>query len=305
MRALVLINAGARRGQDSATAAVEQLRSLGVDVVQTATGHLDDWPQLIETCANRVDCVVIGGGDGTLGYLVSSLLHHDLTLGILPLGTANDFARTLDYPAGLVQACRTVAEGVDHRVDVGQVNDVYFLNVASIGLAERARRYRSDKAKRWFGSLGYASNLYAAFRDTRPFHARVTCDGKEQALHSIQIAIGNGRYFGGGIAIAEKATIDDGMLDLISLEPQSVGEMIRMLPALLRGPAHSDQRVQLLKGKRMRIETRHRRSINTDGEVRTHTPAEFRVHPKALTVRVPQAYRQAFVARTTAADSND
>lgn len=297
MRALVLVNAGARQGAAQAEASVQQLGSMGVDVARAQSDDLADWPELIDAHAGEIDCVVVGGGDGSLNFAINSIMRHDLTLGVLPLGTANDFARTLGYPNDPIEACRIVAEGVDHRVDVGQVNDVYFLNVASIGLAVRARRYRSGKAKRWFGALGYASNVYAAFRDTRPFWARVVCDGERRDVHTIQLAIGNGRYFGGGLAVAEDAVVDDGKLDLFSLQPQSLGLLIRLLPALVRGPNPATRGGQLMRGTHIHIDTRRRRSINTDGEVLTHTPAVFRVLPQALTVRVPMAYREAFVAR--------
>lgn len=99
-------------------------------------------------------------------------------MAVLPLGTANDFARTLTIPEDLQSACRNVVQGIDHPVDLGQVNDAYFVNVASIGLAVRACEYRSEAAQKWFGSLGYTSNVFAAFRDTKPFTARIICDGK-------------------------------------------------------------------------------------------------------------------------------
>lgn len=297
MRALVLINPGARQGAAHANTAMHQLWSMGVDVVRARAERLADWPTLIDTHAEAIDCVVVGGGDGSLNFATDSIMRNGLTLGMLPLGTANDFARTFDYPVDAIEACRTVAEGVDHRVDVGQVNNVHFLNVASIGLAARARRYRSDTAKRWFGAAGYAGNLYAAFHDTRPFRARVTCDGQRRELRSIRLAIGNGRYFGGGLAVSEDAALDDGKLDLFSIDPQGLGAMTRLLPALIRGPNHAMRGGQLMQGAHIRIDTSRPRSINTDGEVLTHTPAVFRVLPRALAVRVPRAYPETFAAR--------
>src|SRR5699024_1208812 len=89
----------------------------------------------------------------------------------------------------------------------------------------------------------------------------------------------------------------DGKLDLFSLEPQSLGALVRLLPALKRGPGPATQGGQLMRGEKIRIETARRRSSNTDGEVLTHTPAEFRVLPQARTVRVPRTYREAFIAR--------
>src|SRR5699024_10135493 len=182
MRALVLINPGARQGAAHTQTALKQLWAMGVDVVRARAERLADWPRLIDKHAADIDCVVVGGGDGSLNFAAGPIIRNDLTLGILPLGTANDFARTLGYPDDPAEACRTVAQGEDHRIDLGQVNNIYFLNVASIGLAVRARQYRSDAAKRWFGSLGYAHNAYAAFRDTRPFRVRVVCDGLRHDL---------------------------------------------------------------------------------------------------------------------------
>lgn len=291
MRALVLIKPSSR--DDAAVdTALEQLSAFGVTVMNPRSERLADWPMLIETYAARTDCVVVGGGDGSLNLVLDSVMRHGLALGVLPLGTANDFARTLGYPDDAIGACRIIAEGVDHNVDVGQVNNVYFLNVASIGLAARAHRYRSEKAKRWFGTLGYARNAYAAFRDTRPFRAWVSCEGQRRELHSMQLAVGNGRYFGGGLAVSEDSALDDGKLDLFSLEPQSLGALLRLLPALRRGPDTSTRRGHLMQGQWFDIDTARRRSINTDGEVLTYTPATFRVLPQALTVRVPAAYRE-------------
>lgn len=299
MRALVLINPGARQGAAHADTAMKQLWAMGVDVVRARAERLTDWPGLINNHAEDIDCVVVGGGDGSLNFAAGPIMRNDLTLGILPLGTANDFARTLGYPDDPAEACRTVAQGEDHRIDLGQVNDTYFLNVASIGLAVRARQYRSEAAKRWLGSLGYAHNAYAAFRDTRPFRVRVVCDGVRHELRSIQLAIGNGRYFGGGLAVSGHAVPDDGRLDLFSLKPQSLGALMRLMPTLIRGPSRSIRGGELMQGTHFRIVTARPRAINTDGEVLTHTPAVFRVLPHALKVRVPNAYRTEFASRST------
>lgn len=305
MRALVLVNPGARLGAARADTAMKQLWAMGVDVVRVRAEGLGQWPAVIDNYADRIDCVVVGGGDGSLNFALDPIMRNRLTLGVLPLGTANDFARTLNYPGDLVEACGIVANGVDHPIDVGQVNDIRFLNAASIGLGARARRYRSDSAKRWLGTLGYARNVYAAFRNTRPFRVRVTCDGVNRKLHCIQLAVGNGHYFGGGLAVAEDAAPDDGMLDLFSLDPQSMGALIRLLPTLLHGPGPSIRGGQVMQGKQIRIVTRRPRSINTDGEILTRTPAVFRVLPAALTVRVPKAYREAIVARQALSAKND
>lgn len=290
LRALLLINRESRQGEANAQTAQEALAALDAEVTLGRFEKPDDVPAEIDRYGPEVDVIVIGGGDGTLNLAAAAVMRSDKPLAVLPLGTANDFARTLLIPTELEAACRNAVEGVSHGVDLGQCNDVYFVNVASIGLAVRACEYRSDAAKRWFGSLGYASNVFSAYRDTEPFDAVVRFNDETHRLHSIQLAIGNGRYFGGGLAVAHDAALDDGRLDLYSLRPQSLGKLIAMLPALVRGPDKSIQGVQLFEGTEFEVETDRPMPINTDGEILTETPAHFRVWPAALQVKVPREY---------------
>ncbi|MES1935008.1 lipid kinase [Salinisphaera hydrothermalis] len=290
LRALLLINRESRQGEANAQNAVEHLAARDVDVVEGRFDDPDDVPAEIHRYADDVDVVVLGGGDGTLNLASKAMMECGKPMAVLPLGTANDFARTLLIPTDLAAACDNVVDGVDHGIDLGQCNDVYFLNVASIGLAVRACEYRSDAAKKWFGSLGYASNVFSAVRDTEPFIAEVRFDGRRERLKSLQIAVGNGRYFGGGMAVSSDAALDDGRLDLYSLEPQPLSSLIAMLPGLMRGPNKAMQGVQLFEGTEFEIRTEQPMDINTDGELLTATPATFRVLPRALTVKVPQTY---------------
>ncbi|KEZ76810.1 lipid kinase [Salinisphaera hydrothermalis] len=290
LRALLLINRESRQGEANAQNAVEHLAARDVDVVEGRFDDPDDVPAEIRRHADDVDVVVLGGGDGTLNLASKAMMECGKPMAVLPLGTANDFARTLLIPTDLAAACDNVVDGVDYGIDLGQCNDVYFLNVASIGLAVRACEYRSDTAKKWFGSLGYASNVFSAVRDTEPFSAEVRFNGRRERLQSIQIAVGNGRYFGGGMAVSSDAALDDGRLDLYSLKPQPLSSLIAMLPGLMRGPHKAMQGVQLFESTEFELRTEQPMDINTDGELLTATPATFRVLPRALTVKVPQAY---------------
>ncbi len=290
MRALLLINCASREGEANAQDARDQLTALGVDVIMADCKRPQELPKAIDAQCKNVDLIVLGGGDVTLNLAAGAVMRSGLPLGVLPLGTANDFARTLLIPEDIEAACRNAVEGVPHRIDLGQCNEVYFANVASIGLAVRAQEYRSDAAKRWFGALGYANNVFSAFRDTKPFDAEIAFDGQGHTLRSIQIAVGNGRYFGGGLPVADDAALDDGRLDLYSLEPQGFWSLVGKLPALVRGPDQTVQGLQMFEAIEFRVTTRRPMPINTDGEVLAETPATFRVLPKALTVKVPRAY---------------
>ncbi|ROO30900.1 lipid kinase [Salinisphaera orenii] len=290
LRALLLINRESRQGEANAQAARDALEDLDVDVVLGRFEQPDDVPAEIDAHAAEVDVIVLGGGDGTINLASAAVMRAERPMAVLPLGTANDFARTLLIPTVLEAACRNVVEGVSHRVDLGQCNDVYFVNVASIGLAVRACEYRSDAAKKWFGSFGYASNVFSAYRDTEPFDAEIRRGDEVHRLRSIQIAIGNGRYFGGGLAVSSDAALDDGRLDLYSLEPASFGQLVGMLPSLVRGPDKYVQGVQMFEGTTFHVDTGRPMPINTDGELLTETPATFRVLPRALEVKVPREY---------------
>ena len=117
----------------------------------------------------EVDLVIIGGGDGTLNAAADALIETGLPLGILPLGTANDLARTLGIPADLVAAGQVIAAGRTHRIDLGRVNGKHFFNVASLGLSVQvARELDADLKRRW-GVLGYAFIVWRAIRGRRPF----------------------------------------------------------------------------------------------------------------------------------------
>jgi YegS/Rv2252/BmrU family lipid kinase len=174
----------------------------------------------------------------------------------------------------------------DHRraIDVGRVNGKHFLNVAGIGLSVEVARTLDAETKQRLGPLGYPLAVLKTLRNRRSFRARVLCDGREIGLRSVQISVGNGRYYGGGLTVAPDAAIDDGWLDLFSIAPASPLRLLMLGPALKRGSHGERNEVQLFRGRRIEIETSRPMAVNTDGEVTTRTPARFDVRPGALHV---------------------
>lgn len=286
-RALLLVNRGARKGDESISKAVKQLQYLGVEILEESAEHPQQIPDLIRRYRREVDLVIIGGGDGTLNAAAEGLIDSQLPLGILPLGTANDLARTLEIPTSIPDACQIIAAGKIRRIDLGCVNGQYFFNVASLGLSVQITQQLSKEAKRRWGVFAYGLTALKVLWKSRPFKAEIRLKGKSIKVKTVQIAVGNGRYYGGGMTVAEDATIDDRRLDLYSLEIKSWWQMILLLPAMRQGN-HADLRgVRALNGTEFEVFTRKPRPINTDGEITTHTPAQFRVIPQALAVLVP------------------
>ncbi|MDZ8052131.1 MAG: lipid kinase [Aulosira sp. ZfuVER01] len=286
-RALLLINRHARQGQKSLTEAIECLKTSGFDLIEESTEHPDRLSETILRYRDRVDLVIVGGGDGTLNAAVDALVDTQLPLGILPLGTANDLARTLGIPNSLTEACNIIATGEQRRIDLGWVNGKHFFNVASMGLSVKITERLTKEVKRRWGVFAYLATALQVAWESRPFSAEIRVNGEVIRVRTVQIAIGNGRYYGGGMAVAHDATIDDQRLDLYSLEINHWWQIIPLLPAMRQGRHIKWREVRALQGQEMEIHTRKPRPINTDGEITTYTPAHFFVIPKAVAVFVP------------------
>ncbi|BAP18118.1 MAG: lipid kinase [cyanobacterium endosymbiont of Epithemia adnata isolate EadnSB Bon19] len=286
-RALLLINRHARKGRNSFAHAVDVLNDLGFELITVPVKRPEYMPQVVRRHRDSIDLVIVGGGDGTLNAIVDSLVDMKLPLGILPLGTANDLARTLKIPLAVESACRVIAQGQLKYIDLGCVNGKHFFNVASLGLSVEITGKLSKGAKRRWGVLSYAMTALQVIGQTRPFNAEIVVNDKSVRVKTIQIAVGNGRFYGGGMAIAKDATIDDQRLDLYSLELNYWWQIFPLLWRLPQGQHGVLPWVRTIEGETMEIYTRKSHSINTDGEITSKTPAAFRVVSHALGVLVP------------------
>jgi diacylglycerol kinase (ATP) len=286
-RVLLLVNRHSRQGQDNLSQVVSELESLGFKVFEESTEKPQHLPEIIRSYRDQVDIVIIGGGDGTLNAAIEGLIDTNLPLGILPLGTANDLARTLGIPQSLPEACQIIAHGKSRSIDLGKVNHKHFFNVASLGLSVQITNQLDKKAKRRWGVLAYALTAIQVVWKTRPFRAKICLGGDCIHVKTVQIAVGNGRYYGGGMAVAEDATINDQRLDLYSLECEHWWQIAMLLPAIWRGKHSNWPGVRTLEGTEFEISTTRPYPINADGEIVTYTPAKFKLIPKAVAVFVP------------------
>jgi YegS/Rv2252/BmrU family lipid kinase len=261
-----------------------------MDVLSLTPDRPEQIPEMIRRHAADIDLVVVGGGDGTLNAAAPALIETRLPLGVLPMGTANDLARTLHIPVDIEQAADIIIDGLVHKIDLGRVNGHYFFNAAHIGLGVLARSHLSHDVKQRWGVFGYARSLFKALASFRPFRADIVCDGRRKRVRSIQIAVGNGRHYGGGMTIFEDASIDDRLFFLYSIEPLGIWEMVKYAPAFRAGRFEEHHPVDIEKGRSIRIATSRTMSVSADGEVVTRTPAAFDMIAGAVRVLVPPAY---------------
>lgn len=287
-RALLLLNRNSRRGEETLNQVVSELKALNFEVFEESTENPQQLTNVIRSYRARVGMVIVGGGDGTLNAAIEGLLDTQLPLGILPLGTANDLARTLGIPQSIPQACQVIADGYTQRIDLGRVNHKHFFNVASLGLSVQITKQLDKKLKRRWGVLAYAATALRVIWQARPFRAKISWGDKSIKVKTVQIAVGNGRYYGGGMTVANDAAINDQRLDLYSLECQHWWQLLLWLPAMRVGTHSGWDGVRTLNGKEFMISTSKPLSINADGEIVTQTPAKFRLVPKAIAVFVPK-----------------
>jgi len=264
---------------------IARLEEGGLSVAVEAPRSIDDLRRRIRDSEQAK--VVVAGGDGTLSAAAPALMTLDRPFGILPLGTANDLARTLGIPFDLVEAAGIIAAGRTRRIDLGLINGRPFFNVASIGLSAEVAREHEGERKGRLGVLNYPLSAWSAFRDHRPFKVELVIDGEPLRCRCMQVAVGNGRHYGGGLTIDEAAEIDDGWLRVYYLRPAGLFAMLWMLPALRVGWLRRIPEAEVKWAKRVELKTRGPRTVNVDGELIDRTPVVVEILPGAVEVFAP------------------
>ncbi|MDQ6933619.1 MAG: lipid kinase [Candidatus Eremiobacteraeota bacterium] len=285
-RALLLINTNSRRGHERYDSILALLRQRNFELVEENAPDAKSAKRIMLAQRGNVECVIVGGGDGTLISMMDGLIESKLPMGILPLGTFNDLAKTLEVPVDLREACDIIAGGEQLQLDVGWVNGKHFINEASVGLSTHIARRQTTEVKRRFGFLAIVGTTLATLRYSRPFHAHIQYDGKQEGFRTVQLTVANSHHFGGFITNKD-AAIDDGFLDLYSLEFRHWREVVPMLGKLMKQEMSGAQGVRSRRATEFVVRTTRPRDVFADGEHATQTPATFKVLPKAITVFAP------------------
>jgi diacylglycerol kinase (ATP) len=302
--AVLVVNTRSRSGQEAFEAARERLCAHGVPLI---AAHALTKPKRLqsvvrEALAQGARRVLVGGGDGTISCAAQVLMGRDVTLGVVPLGTGNDFARSLGIPDTLEAACDVISGGYTARVDVGLINGRPFLNAASLGLTTAIAKRLTQELKQRAGKLAYPMAAAAEMRTLQPFRVRLKADERTLELDALQLVVGNGRYHGAGNMVAPDATLDDRRLHVYAIAAPSMAEggertglghlqdvatLARVALGMRSGEHLEHESVVHLHTARLVVETEPPMEVNADGENVGMTPMRFEVAPAALRVYAP------------------
>lgn len=295
-RVRVLVNPAAGRG--SGRKALPRLQELaqkaGVRLV--ASSGLDDFAaQAAQAVEEGVERLIVAGGDGTMHHALQPLAGSETALGVLALGSGNDLAATVGVPRKLDEAFRVAAEGPIRRLDLGRVDDRWYVGVAGVGFDSEVAHIASERVRFLRGPMIYPWAVVRALATFRPPQITLeyeAADGGEGSFEGrvMLVAFANTFRFGGGMRIAPEALPDDGWLDVVVVKAMPRGRLLRMFPRVYRGMHMGLPEVETFRTRRMRVWLEREMSVYGDGEPMapvTGDGVEVEVVPGALGVAAP------------------
>ena len=294
MNACAIINPQAGTVQDIETVSTG-LRRLGNVTIHTTSCPGDAQRLAHEAVTDGCELVIAAGGDGTINEVVNGLASNfeQARLGILPLGTGNDFVRSINVPCELETALEILAEARTKAIDVVRVlSDTtrFFINVSAGGFSGLVDEKLTAEMKRAWGPLAYLRSAAMALPDLTDYHTYLTFDDEEQhELKTYNIVVANARFVAGGIPIAPQAVMDDGLFDVMIVPAASLSQLALVVPKILLGQHVDDDRLMFRRARKLRVDSQPKMWFNADGELVGNEPTIFEVQPRALTVIVGPA----------------
>jgi len=290
MRTRVILNP--RAGGAASLAEIREAlgRLSGAEVRETeGEGHATELAR--QAAEDGFELVVAAGGDGTLNEVLNGLAV-DLSavrLGVVPLGTGNDFVRSIGVPAELDEAVEVLCRGRTRRIDVARASagaaTRYFLNMSAGGFSNEIDELMDPEVKRRWGPLAYVRSAAMAIPELTAHHARIVLDGEEELeVDLYAMVVANARYVASGIPAAPSARLDDGALDVLVFRETTAAQLAGLLPRALLGRHEESEHVVWRRAQRVEVEADPPLPFNADGEPIGDSPATFEILPRALEI---------------------
>jgi diacylglycerol kinase (ATP) len=275
--------------EETERAILEGLRACGIEPELLYTTPEDEGYGLAKRAAAAgIELIIAAGGDGTIHAVANGIISTRSVLGIIPTGTMNNLAHSLNIPDTIPAACVAIASGETRSIDVGQINDRVFIEVAGIGLeAALFPAAEEIKQSRLFPTIhGIVSGLKALF-EFKPTRLRITLNGgRRRPYNAIQITICNAPFYGAHFQMASEIVMDDGLLDAFIYQNFSKLAYLRHVFFLSHGKRPYQPRLKRLRVQSLLVTADAPMEIQVDGQPLGYTPAEVKVLPDALRIRV-------------------
>jgi diacylglycerol kinase (ATP) len=295
-RIAVILNPVAGRGQAGRrryevesyfSRAVRNIHNIVSWKIIETTGHGSATQIARDAVDSGVQVVVAAGGDGTLCEVLNGIVGSDVKLGLIPLGTGNDFARTIGVGLSIKNAVLSVFYGDPVKIDVGKIRDRYFINVAGCGFDALVAERINSGTGNLRGKAAYISAVLQTLKDFEPVDMKLTLDGETRTVRALLCAVANARSYGGGMKVAPDALLNDGVFD-ICLVSAGKWEFVKSFPKVFKGTHTTHPDVYMARAKTVCVETEKPIRVIVDGEQYGETPAEFTLLPQAITLLGPE-----------------
>ena len=288
-QAVLVVNAMSRNGE----AAFDQARTLltdsGIELIRAhAITDPDEMrPTIQRALKDKAPMIIVGGGDGSLSSTIDDFLGSETVFAVLPLGTANSFARTLGIGTDLKSAVETIATGRKMRIDLGAIDGDYFANAAAMGLSPLIAETVPHKLKRYLGMLGYMIWAGRVAFKFRPFRLHVDDGNVLHKSWATEVRIANGTHHG-GVELVESADLQSGEIVVQAVTGRSLFGLAWSWFATLFKLRNREQTVTEYHGRKLKVVTRPRQKISIDGELSAKTPVTVTVARAAVWVAAPR-----------------
>jgi len=234
------------------------------------------------------DYIIAAGGDGTLNEVINGVAAKagKIQVGLLPLGTGNDFARTLELPSSIDDNIDILLSQRTRAIDLVRIKSDrvrYLINVSAAGFSGLVDEKLTPEVKDSWGPLAYVRSAAAALPEMHTYRANIVIDGTERlSIELYNVIIANGRYVAGGLPVAPKANPRDGLFDVILIRKCSKPEIVFLAAQMLLGKHLSNDAVIWRRAAKVSIRSHPKMRFNADGELIGDEPAVFQIMPRAL-----------------------
>ena len=278
-------NAGSVGDREIAVARLKELNPIALRITRR-TGDAERWAR--RACLSKATNIIVAGGDGTLNEAVNGIgmLARRLRIGLVPLGTGNDFARTLGLPLSIEDNIDILRSGKTRSIDMVTVKsrrNRYFVNVSAGGFSGLVNEKMTAEIKRTWGPLAYVRGAAAALPELHAYKTEILLDDRERlSIDLYNVVVANGRFVAGGLPIAPTADPADGKLEVVLVPKLGPAEIALLAAQIVLGKHLSSNATIFRQVRKVAVRSRPGMWFNIDGELVGNAPTVFQIMPRAL-----------------------